>query len=310
MIKKLTSLLYVILFCLSAWAQGEPTAVPANLLDSMTSQDKAAVLLVSFGTTYDDTRAATIDAMAQKVRVEYPQLQVVQSFTSRIVLRRLKARGIEIDTPLEAALKLRAQGVTHLLVQSTNIIDGEEMESLRQDLETVRPFFKEVRVGTPLLYDVEDALKVVDILAQRHPADAKQRSHVLFVGHGTEGPATAIYSQVDYMLKATGNPNHHVATIEGYPAFDDALAKIKAAKGKTVTLVPLMFVAGDHAKNDISVDWREALEAEGLQVELHIEGLGEVPEIQELFLQHLRFALMHQVRGIMEKKAVYASESD
>lgn len=310
MIKKLTSLLYVTLFCLTTWAQGEPTAVPSNLLDSMTSQDKAAVLLVSFGTTHDDTRAATIDAMAQKVRTEFPQLQVMQSFTSRIVLRRLKARGIEIDTPLEAALKLRAQGVTHLLVQSTNIIDGEEMESLRQDVETVRPFFKEVRMGTPLFYDVEDVLKVVEVLAQRHPADVKQRAHVLFVGHGTEGPATAIYSQVDYMLKATGNPNHHVATIEGYPAFDDALAKIKAAKGKTVTLVPLMFVAGDHAKNDISVDWREALEAEGLQVQLHIEGLGEVPEIQELFLQHLRFALMHQVRGIMEKKAVYASETD
>ena len=88
-----------LLLSLSAWAQGEPSAVPANMLDNMAPNDKAAVLLVSFGTTHDDTRAATIDVMAQRVRTSYPQLQVAQSFTSRIILRRLKARGIEIDTP-------------------------------------------------------------------------------------------------------------------------------------------------------------------------------------------------------------------
>ena len=311
-IKPLCWLSFLLLLFMAApvWAQGEPAAVPDDMLGSMSAQDRAAVLLVSFGTTHDDTRAVTIDAMAQKVRAAYPQLQVVQSFTSRIILRRLKARGVEIDSPVEAMLKLRAQGITHLLVQSTNIIEGEEMESLRQDVDTMRPFFKEVRVGTPLLYDTADALRVAEILAQRHPANAKQREHVLLVGHGTEGPATAIYSQLDYMFKAEGHPNHHVGTIEGYPAFENALALIQAAKGKKVTLVPLMFVAGDHAKNDISVDWKEALEAAGLEVTLHIEGLGEVPEIQDIFLQHIHFSLQNKVRGIMEKKAIYSAQTD
>ena len=98
-IKPLCWLSFLLLLFMAApvWAQGEPAAVPDDMLGSMSAQDRAAVLLVSFGTTHDDTRAATIDAMAQKVRASYPQLQVVQSFTSRIILRRLKARGIEID---------------------------------------------------------------------------------------------------------------------------------------------------------------------------------------------------------------------
>jgi len=308
--KTFLTVLLSLCLSMSAWAQGEDSAVPADMLSSMSGQDKAAVLLVSFGTTHDDTRAVTIDALYEKVKQAYPQLTVARSFTSRIILRRLKARGLEFDTPIEAMLKLRAQGITHLVVQSTNIIEGVEMESLRRDADTMRAFFKEVRMGNPLLYSVEDAEQVMEILAKRHPADAKQRAHVLFVGHGTEGPATAIYSQLDYMLRAAGHSNHHIGTIEGYPTFDNALAQIQAAKGKQVTLVPLMFVAGDHAKNDISVDWKEALEAAGLQVQLNIEGLGEVPEIQELFLEHLRFAVQHRTRDIMEKKADYSKQAD
>lgn len=302
--------LFFMLLATPLWAQGEATVVPDDLLGNLTDQDRAAVLLVSFGTTHDDTRAATIDAFYHKVKEAFPQLTVTRSFTSRIILRRLKARGIEIDTPLEALLKLRAQGITLVVIQSTNIIEGEEMESLRKDVETMKPFFKEIRLGTPLLYSTEDAFHVAEILTQRHPVNEKQKEHVLFVGHGTEGPATAIYSQLDYMLKSTGHPYHHVATIEGYPTQEDALRLIQAQKGKLVTLVPLMFVAGDHAKNDISEDWKNALEARGLQVQLSIEGLGEIPEIQDIFMEHLRFSLTHRIRNIMEKKAAYASEND
>lgn len=302
--------LFSMLMTVPSWAQGEETAVSSDMIREMNPSDKAAILLVSFGTTHDDTRAVTIDALYDKVKKAYPQITVARSFTSRIILRRLKARGIEFDTPIEAMLKLRAEGITHLVVQSTNIIEGEEMESLRRDVETMKPFFKEIRVGTPLLYSTEDALHVMEILTLRHPVNEKQKEHVLFVGHGTEGPSTAIYSQLDYMLKAEGYPYHHVATIEGYPTQEDALRMIQSQKGKQVILVPLMFVAGDHAKNDISVDWKEALEAESLKVQLCIEGLGEIPEIQDVFMEHLRFALTHRIRDIMEKKAVYARQTD
>ena len=185
-------------------------------------------------------------------------------------------------------LKLRGEGYRKLIIQPSFVIDGKEMDMLCREVEKVRPFFDEIRIGTPLLYNVEDAEHVCDILVKRHLADARKREHVVFVGHGTEGPATAIYSQLDYMLEAQGHANYHVATIEGYPTYETVLAKLKAQKGKKVTLVPLLFVAGDHVSNDISVEWKERLEKEDFSVSLAIEGLGEVPEIQDLYIEKVK----------------------
>ena len=246
-----------------------------------------ALLMVHFGTTYDETRAKTIDAINEKAVKAFPQLKVREAYTSRIVMKRLAQRGIRKDTPVDALLKLRSEGIKTVKVQPSYIIDGIEMDRLRQDVEQVRPFFDSIWVSTPLLYSVEDAEKVCDILVNRHPADSKKREHVLFIGHGTEGPATALYSQLDYMLRANGHSNYHVATIEGYPTQATALNQIKSMKGRKVTLVPLLFVAGDHANNDISVEWKETLEKEGLSVDVKLEGLGEVPEIQDLYIKKI-----------------------
>ena len=101
-----------------------------------------------------------------------------------------------------------------------------------------------------------------------------------------------------------------IGAIEGYPSFETMLAQLKAGKTKQVTLVPFMFVAGDHAKNDIAEDWKEALEKEGYTVNVRMEGLGQVPEIQEIFINHIRFMLKHRMLNIMEKKAGYAAGKD
>ena len=247
-----------------------------------------ALLMVHFGTTYDATRAKTIDAINEKAAQAFPGLTVREAYTSRIVMKRLEKRGIHKDTPVDALLRLRSEGIRTVKIQPSYIIDGIEMERLRKDVEQVRPFFDSIWVSTPLLFSVEDAKKVCEVLVNRHAADAKKREHVLFVGHGTEGPATALYSQLDYMLRAGGHANYHVATIEGYPTQETALAQVKAMKGKKVTLVPLLFVAGDHANNDISVEWKEALEKEGLMVDVRLEGLGEVPEIQDLYIEKIK----------------------
>ena len=305
--RKAFSILLMFL-CMSTHAQELSSFVESDLLASLQKDEKAALLMVHFGTTYDETRSKTIDAINQKAKVLFPLLEVRESYTSRIIMRRLKARGIQKESPLEAMLRLRAEGYTHLIVQSTNVIDGVEMESLRKDVESVKPFFKEIRVGHPLMYSTDDALKVVDILTKRIPVSSKKREHVLFVGHGTATPATAIYSEIDYMFKAEGHPNYHVGTIEGYPTFENAVKMLKTAKAKTVVLAPLMFVAGDHAKNDISQEWKEALEKEGFQVRLHLEGLGEVPEIQDIYLAHIQFLMQHRERGIMEKKKAYSQQ--
>ena len=247
-----------------------------------------SILMVHFGTTYDDTRQKTIDAINEKARTAFPQIKVSEAYTSRIVMNRLNKRGIKKDTPVDALLRLRGEGFRHVIIQPSYVIDGIEMDRLRKEIEQVRPFFDSISVGTPLLYNVEDAEKVCKVLVSRHSANAKKREHVLFIGHGTEGPATALYSQLDYMLHANGHANYHVATIEGYPTQDTAVAQIKAMKGRKVILVPLLFVAGDHANNDISVEWKETLEKEGLTVDVRLEGLGEVPEIQDLYIKRIK----------------------
>ena len=273
------------------------------------AQEKSALLMVHFGTTYDGTRAKTIEAINAKAQATFPELAFREAYTSRIVIRKLKGRGIEKQTPLEALLALRAEGFTRVIVQSTTLLEGAEMESLQRDVASVTPFFSDIRVGTPLLYDVADCQRVVDILAARHvdAASEKQKAHVVLVGHGTYTPATATYSQIDYMCTAQGHPLFHVATIEGYPTFETMLARLKASKARKVTLVPLLFVAGDHATNDIAVDWREALEAEGLQVDCRLEGLGEIPEIQDIYIEHIRHSLDHAPVDIMKKKEAYAA---
>ena len=309
-----TSLFILLTLSLLCHAHGGGNYEHSDMLASMKPSDKAALLMVHFGTTHDDARTLTIDAINTKAQAAFPELKFQEAYTSRIIIRRLKERGITKLTPLDAMLKLRSEGYTHLIVQSTNIIDGVEMESLRRDVESVLPFFKDIRVGTPLLYSVEDAEKVVSILGSRYnvPAQSKKvaKEHFVLVGHGTYTPSTAIYSQMDYMLKANGLPNFHVGTIEGYPTFETMLAQLKATKAKQVTLAPFMFVAGDHAKNDLAGEWKEALEKEGYTVSTHLEGLGQVPEIQEIFISHIRFGLKHRILDIMTKKAAYAAGKD
>jgi sirohydrochlorin cobaltochelatase len=289
-------------------------ALSALLLPMTASaqENKTALLMVHFGTTYDETRSKTIDAINAKAAQTFPELTLREAYTSRIVIRRLKERGIVRETPLDALLRLRADGFTRVIVQSTTLLEGAEMESLRREVASVEGFFEDIRVGAPLLYDVADCAKVAEILAARHAdaTDARKKAHVVLVGHGTYTPATATYSQMDYLFSAQGNPLFHVATLEGYPTFETMLARLKAAGARRVTLVPLLFVAGDHVTNDIAVDWKQALEAEGLQVDCRLEGLGEIPEIQDIYIDHIRYSLHHAPVDIMKKKQEYAAGKD
>ena len=164
-------------------------ALSALLLPMTASaqENKTALLMVHFGTTYDETRSKTIDAINAKAAQTFPELTLREAYTSRIVIRRLKERGIVRETPLDALLRLRADGFTHVIVQSTTLLEGAEMESLRREVASVEGFFEDIRVGAPLLYDVADCAKVAEILAARHAdaTDARKKAHVVLVGHGT-----------------------------------------------------------------------------------------------------------------------------
>lgn len=269
------------------------------------SAKKQALLMVHFGTTYDDTRATTIDALNSAAVAAFPEMKVVEAYTSRLVIKRLAARGIEKPTPRQALLSLAAEGYTDVFIQSSNVIDGVEMDALRKEAEAMVPFFDDIRVGEPLLYTLDDCHRVVEILAGRYGSDLDARQSVVLVGHGTAIPANAIYSQIDYMFTAEGHPQFHVATVEGYPTLQTTVERLKAAKAKSVRLVPFMFVAGDHARNDIDGDWRSELEGMGYRVSTVIEGLGQIPEIRELYLDHIRRGLTEKPLAPSERKAEF-----
>lgn len=276
----------------------------SDLFASLRPGDKAALLMVHFGTTHDDTRALTIDVINRKAKEAFQGIEVREAWTSRIVMRRMKARGVERLNPVEALERLRADGYTHVLIQSTNIIEGIEMESLRKDVASLEHSFKDIRIGNPLLYTPEDYEAVIAAITK----NGAKEGVTLLVGHGTYTPATAQYALLDYMLKEKGFKNYSVGTIEGYPSFDTMEAQVKASGVKKALLMPFMFVAGDHAKNDIAGEWKEELEKRGYQVDVFMEGLGQNTEIQDIFIDHARFMAKHKMINIVDKKKAYAAE--
>ena len=295
--------LLAFLFCIFMQPiQAEGNFVESDLFGSMQTGDKAALLVVHFGTTHDDTRALTIDAVNKKMTETFPGLEVREAWTSRIIAFRLKTRDIYKSNPEEALARLKADGYTHVLIQSSNIIEGIEMESLRKDVATHEKDFKEIRIGTPLLFTPEDYEAVIAAITPNGIRDGA----VLLVGHGTYTPTTAQYAMMDYMLKAKGFDNYIVGTIEGYPSFDDALIQIKKGGYKKVQLMPFMCVAGEHAKNDISGDWKDELEKQGYEVTVFMEGLGQNPAVQDIFVEHARFSATHKYLDIVKKKKDYA----
>ncbi len=265
--------------------------------------DKLAILMVHFGTTNDVARAKTYDTINTEVQKEFKNATVTQAYSSRIIIKILKERGIDFNTPLEMLEELQLDGYTHVVVQPTHIIDGVEMESLRRDVESVANKFKEVRLGRPLLYTPEDYTLTIDALKD----EVKTTSDAtLLVGHGTYEAITSSYAMVDYMLKLDGDTSWSVATIEGYPTFDQGVSMLERANAKSVTLVPFMFVAGEHAKNDIKGEWKEELEKKGYKVDVVMKGMGENQEVRKIFIDHIKFAMDNIHLDIMKKKEQYA----
>lgn len=284
-----------------AFAHGGSNYEHSDFFKSMQSGDKAAILMVHFGTTHADTRELTIDALNNRVKQQFPNVELREAYTSRIVIKRLADNGIKKQNPLDVLKQLHADGYTHILIQASTIIDGVEMESLERNVAEVKNLFKIVRIGNPLLYDPHDYESVIDVITKDTD---KEKAYVL-VGHGTYDATTAQYAMLDYMLKIKGHKNFFVGTVEGYPGYDEMLIQLKQSGLEKIELIPFMFVAGEHAKNDIAEDWRENLEKEGYAVNVKMEGLGQNSGIQDIFISHLKFITTHRKLDIMDKKAKY-----
>ena len=294
---------------ISAAASGEEGGfVKSDFYKTMGKNDKASVLMVHFGTTFDDTRKNTIDAVNSEAEKEFPQMEVREAYTSRIIMRRLKDRGIVKDNPAEALDRLAAEGYTHIIVQPTNIINGVEAKTLEQQLDMYKDKFKEVRIGSALLTTPEDYKSVAEIINKETGKLADDEAVVL-VGHGTHDSGNAAYPAMDYTAKSMGY-KFYVGTVEGFPEFDDVVKGLKKDGIKKVVLMPFMFVAGDHANNDIAVDWKEALEKEGFTVKVKLTSLGMMEDIRKMFIDHAKFMLENKKEDMISKKLFYSTQKD
>lgn len=269
--------------------------------EKVSEGQRLAIVVVHFGTTHNDTKEKTIDAINRAAQARYEGITLRDAYTSRIILKRLRDRGegkLNLSETLEC---LHDEGYTHVVVQPTVLIDGLEMDSIRKDVETFRSDFEEIRVGSPLFYHPIDYYKVLEILTADYDKD---RAYV-WVGHGTYHPSTAQYAMIAYVLREMGIDNVFVGTIEGFPTQEQVMAEVARSGYERVTLVPFMFVAGEHAKNDIAEDWKGDFEEEGYEVSVLLQGLGEHPDVQGLYLQKLDDTVTYSEWDIMSKKKIY-----
>ena len=256
--------------------------------------NKDAILVMSFGTTFPETRAKTIEATVKQIQAAHPDTKVVLAFTSHIIIDRVKANeGISIPTPEEALKQLKAEGYNHVALTSLDIIPGMEYNYKTAVYDIYKTQFKKMTMGTPLMYwmgqegqrdDVEATMKAI---GSQMPQLGKDDA-VLIMAHGTPDPANAYYSVMQDRLNALYNGKVMIYTVEGKPNLEDVISKLKAQNIKNVTIMPLMMVAGDHANNDMAGDepdsHKSILQAEGFNVKTYIHGLGENENIRQLFV--------------------------
>lgn len=246
---------------------------------------KKAVLVTHYGSSDDNTRAKTIDLITSDIRQALPAVEVREAYISPVVRRNLAKQGLLYDSPVEALIRLRADGYDSVYVQSTTIIDGVEMAEVRDACSRMRQFFNLLKCSESLCYSPDDCLALVDILAS-HPK-AKDEA-VVFVGHGNLLPGTATYCQLDYMLMTGRHDGYHVSTIEGYPTAETTLVELSKDKVKRVMLVPLLLVCGNHTIHDIAGEYAEAIRRAGYQTDVLMRGLAELPYVRSLYVSRLK----------------------
>lgn len=248
---------------------------------------KTGILLVHYGTSNDNSRAQTIDKLNTRVAETFPDCAVVEAYSAPSVVRMLAKRGVRKLSISQALDSLKTIGCTKLVVQSTMLLDGVMTEMLKKEVGKVKKDFVAVSVVRPLLYSVDDCRTMIEMICKSLIADKSvdaKNSQVVLVGHGSDSPANAMYSQIDYLLKAEGKPSWHVGTIEGFPTIDNVEKQLKGIKNKNVLLVPLLYIAGNHQKDDIDGVWKTQLQSKGHHVDVVGKGLGEMTEIQEMIL--------------------------
>ena len=268
-------------------------------LDNPRNQDgigETEVLVVSFGTSFNDSRRLTIGAIEEAMEEAFPGYDVRRGFTAQIVIDHIARRdGEVIDNFGEALDRAVSNGVKNLLVQPTHLMDGYEYNDVKNELETYKDKFETVVLGAPVLTSDEDYDVVIEAITEATKQYDDGKTAICFMGHGTEADSNHVYADMQAKLAAKGYANYYIGTVEAEPSVYDVLEAVKAGSYTKVVLRPLMIVAGDHANNDMAdledeESWASIFTAAGYEVECVLEGLGQLPAIRDLLVEHLKEA--------------------
>ena len=288
-------------------------------LDDARNQDEIGeneLLVVSFGTSFNDSRVADIKGIEDALQAAYPDWSVRRAFTAQIIINHIQARdGEKIDNMTQALDRAVANGVKNLVVQPTHLMHGAEYDEMCEAIEAYKDQFESVSIAEPMLGEVgsdatvinadkEAVAKAITAAAVKDAGfeslDAAKDAGTAFVfmGHGTAHVAKVTYSQMQTQMQNLGYENVFIGTVEGEPEETSAEAVIEAVKAAgytNVVLRPLMVVAGDHANNDMAGSdddsWKTMFEAAGFTVDCQIHGLGEIADVQALYVAHTKAAI-------------------
>ena len=274
------------------------------------------LLVVSFGTSYNDSRVADIKSIEDALQAANPDWSVRRAFTAQIIINHIQARdGEKIDNMEQALERAVANGVKQLVVQPTHLMHGAEYDEMRAAIDKVRDKFESVEIAEPMLGEVGNDATVInadkEAVAKAVVAAALEESGYestaaakeagvayVLMGHGTAHVAKVTYSQMATQMDKLGYENVFIGTVEGEPentSCEAVIAAVKEAGYTTVVLRPLMVVAGDHANNDMAGadedSWKTMFEAAGLTVNCQISGLGRIDAIHALYVAHTKAAI-------------------
>ena len=274
------------------------------------------LLVVSFGTSFNDSRVADIKSIEDALQAANPDWSVRRAFTAQIIINHIQARdGEKIDNMEQALERAVANGVKQLVVQPTHLMHGAEYDEMCAAIDKVRDKFESVEIAEPMLGEVGSDAAVInadkEAVAKAVVAAALSESGYestaaakeagvayVLMGHGTAHVAKVTYSQMATQMDKLGYENVFIGTVEGEPedtSCEAVIAAVKEAGYTTVVLRPLMVVAGDHANNDMAGSdddsWKPMFEDAGLTVDCQIAGLGGIADIQALYIAHTQAAI-------------------
>ena len=254
------------------------------------------LLVLSFGTSFNDSRRLNIGAIESDLEKAFPDYSVRRGFTANIVIDHIQNRdGVKIDDVDEAMNRAVDNNVKNLVIQPTHLMNGLEYQELEEQVAQYADAFDKIAIGKPLLTSEDDFKRVEQALVDWTSEYDDGETAICFMGHGTEAESNEVYQKMQDLLTADGHDNYFVGTVEASPSLEDVLAKVKAGSYKRVVLEPLMVVAGDHANNDMAGEeedsWKTTFEDAGYEVTCLLRGLGENEAIRQIYVEHAQAAM-------------------